>query len=99
MFASVRFVPIANLSEFEAVVGQAVLKIEKAMYQTGETPQLKEARRDLAKLEEIARDPVAVKAMQARITEIGETLRTQLSRDEALHNDLWDVLDYIDFCM
>lgn len=91
--------PIANVSEFEAVVGQAVVKIEKAMYQSGETPQLKEARRDLVKLEEIAREPEKVKAMQARVTAIAEVLRLQMSRDEALHNDMWDVLDFIDFCM
>lgn len=91
--------PIANISEFEAVIGQAVVRIDKAMYQLGETPQLKEARRDLNKLEEIARDEEAVKAMRKRVTEIAETLRVQLSRDEDLHNDMWDVIDYIDFCM
>jgi hypothetical protein len=92
-------VTIANVSEFEAVIGQCVLRIEKAMYALGETPQLKEARRDLGKLEEVARDAPQVKAMRARVAEIGETLRTQLSKDEELHNHMWDVLDYIDYCM
>jgi hypothetical protein len=92
-------VPIANVSEFEAVIGQALIKIEKAMYQTGETPQLRESRRDLGKLEEVARDPAKVKAMRARVVEIAETLRVQMSRDEDLHNDMWDVLDFIDYCM
>lgn len=91
--------PIANISEFEAVIGQSLVKIDKAMYQLGETPQLKECRRDLARLEEIARDEKAVKGMRERVAQIAETLRGQLSRDEDLHNDMWDVLDFIDYCM
>ncbi len=91
--------PIANVSEFEAVLGQAIIKIEKAMYQCGETPQLKESRRDLGKLEAIARDATQVKAMRERIAAIAETLRAQMSNDEDLHNDMWDVLDFIDYCM
>ncbi len=91
--------PIANVSEFEAVIGQAVVKIEKAMYSIGETPQLKEAKRDLEKLESIARNNEQVKAMRPRVAEVADTLRSQLKRDEELHNDLWDVLDFIDYCM
>lgn len=91
--------PIANVSEFEAVIGQAVVKIEKTMYQSGESPKLKEAKRDLQKLNEIARDPEAVKRIRGRVAEIAETLRLEISRDEDLHNDMWDVLDFIDYCM
>ncbi len=91
--------PIANVSEFEAVLGQAVLKIGKHLYERGDNPKLKEARRDLEKLVEQARDPQAVKDMRARVAEVAETIRLEIGRDEALHNDMWDVLDYIDFCM
>ena len=91
--------PIANVSEFEAVIGQCVVKIDKAMYALGETPQLKEAKRDLVKLEEIARDAAKVKAMRPRVQQMAESLRSELSRDEALHNDMWDVLDFIDYCI
>ncbi len=91
--------PIANVSEFEAVIGQACLKIEKALYQLGDNPKLKDCRRDLEKLEKIAREPEKVKAMRKRVADIAETLRLQLKRDDELHNDMWDVLDFIDYCM
>jgi hypothetical protein len=92
-------VPIANVSEFEAVCSQAIIAIEKELVQVGDKPRLKEAKRDLQKLEQIARDPAAAKAFRARLSEAAETLRVEMSKAESLHEDLWDLLDFIDYCM
>ncbi len=91
--------PIANVSEFEAVVGQVVLKLEKALVQLGDRPAIKDAKRVLEKLEESARNAEETKAMRKRVGEVAETLRTELSKDDALRDDMWDVLDFIDYCM
>ncbi len=92
-------VPISSVSEFEAVISQAVISIEKEIVHKGENPRLKDAKRDLEKLEGIARDTPAAKAFRERLAEIGETLRTEMGRADALHNDMWDLLDFIDYRM
>ena len=90
--------PITTASEFEAVVGQMLVKIDKALYERGDPPKLKAARRDLVRVETIARDNAKLKEQRDALAKTAETIRLEMSRDEALHNDLWDLLDYIDYC-
>jgi hypothetical protein len=90
-------VPINTVSEFEAVLGQALVKIDKVLYERGDPPKLKEARRKLEKVLEVTRDAAALKKTRAAINDVGETVRLEISRDEALHEAIWDLLDYIDY--
>ena len=89
--------PISTASEFEAVVAQAVIKISKVLYERGEIQALKDARRELDMLAEVARDADKLKEKRVKITEIAEVIRANISRDEDLLNDMWDLLDYVDY--
>ncbi len=88
---------ILSISEFEAVIGQAQLKIEKVMYQSGEVPALKKAHRSLGKIEALARDPEKLKGVRDQLEAAAEIVREEISHDDKLRNDLWDLMDYIDY--
>ena len=88
---------LASISEFEAVVAQAVIKISKVLVERGEVPRLKEARRELQMLAERTDDAAKLKASKDKLTEVGELIRIEITDDEELLNDIWDLLDYIDF--
>ncbi len=88
---------VSSASEFEAVLGQCLIKIDKVLYERGDPPKLKEARRDLEKVLSFARDPKRLKEMAATLNQAAETVRVEISHDEQLRNDLWDCGDYIDF--
>jgi len=90
-------VPLQSASEFEAVLGQVVIKIEKHLYQYGEDPALKDAKRSLEKVIEAARDPKRLKSLREELNETSDVLHTKLSKDEEVRNDLWDALDFIDY--
>ena len=89
--------PITSASEFEAVAGQAIIKVDKALYERGEVPALKEARRTLESAVARARQPEQLKAMRQVLGEATEVLQAELARDRELHDDLWDLLDFIDY--
>jgi len=90
-------VAISSVSEFEAVIGQAQIKIQKALYARGEVPSLKKALRTLEKIEALAREPEKLKALRDKLEAVSETIRVEISQDEKLRNDMWDLTDYIDF--
>lgn len=88
---------VASASEFEAVMGQCLIKIDKTLYERGDPPKLKQARRDLEKVLSFSRDPDKLKEMAATLNQAAEIVRTEIGHDEQLRNDLWDCGDYIDF--
>jgi hypothetical protein len=90
-------VAILSVSEFEAVVSQAIIKIDKHMVANGESPMLKQAKRDLQKVETAARDSGKLKALRDKLDATSDVVRVQISADEQLRNDLWDLVDYIDY--
>ena len=87
--------PLQSVSEFEAVLGQVVIKIDKRLYERGEDPKLKDAKRGLEDIVAVARDTPRLKAMRPRLAEISEIIRVE--PDEASLADAWDALDLIDF--
>ena len=89
--------PLQSASEFEAVLGQVCIKIDKHMYQYGEDPSLKDAKRTIEKIIAVARDDTKLKALREELNELSEVVRTKMSKDEAVRDDLWDALDYIDY--
>ena len=89
--------PISSASEFEAVASQAVIKISKVLYERGDVPPLKKARRELKSIAALAREGEQLKAKRDSLQAIAETIRLNITRDEDLLNDMWDLLDYIDY--
>jgi prophage antirepressor-like protein len=90
-------VPLQSTSEFEAVLGQVLIKIDKHTYQYGEDPALKEAKRMLEKIINLARDDAKLKSLRDDLNAASEVTCAKLSRDEEVRNDLWDALDFIDY--
>jgi hypothetical protein len=90
-------VPITSASELEAVLGQILIKIDKVLYERGEVASLKEARRLVDATLQGARDRARLKALRQSLEAASETLRKEIARDDALRDDMWDCLDYIDF--
>jgi len=90
-------VAILSVSEFEAVIGQAQIKIQKVLYERGEVPPLQEAVRTLQKVEALARQPEKLKATRDRLEAAAETIREEMSSYDDLRNDLWDLMDYLDY--
>jgi len=86
-----------SVSEFEAVAGQAIIKIDKALYGLGEVPALKDAKRSLETLVSRAREPARLKELRDKLDATAEVVRAKLSDDTALHDDLWDLMDFIDY--
>jgi hypothetical protein len=89
--------PIESASEFEAVLGQSLIKIDKFMYERGKSPLLEDARRTLEKVMASARNGEQLKLLRDQLSEAAEVLRNLITRDEDLRNDLWDAMDFIDF--
>ena len=89
--------PIMSVSEFEAVVSQAINKVQRVMHATGEDPALKEVVRDLESINTVARDPERLKPMRDKLDRAAEVIRVKLPRHDDLRNDMWDCLDFIDY--
>ncbi|MEQ9325267.1 MAG: hypothetical protein RIF41_39235 [Polyangiaceae bacterium] len=79
------------------MLGQVVIKLDKYMVQYGEDPSLKNAKRSLEKIIGAARDDARLKGLREELNETSEVVRTKLSKDEEVRNDLWDALDFIDY--
>ncbi len=88
---------IQSVSEFEAILGRCLIKIDKVLYQRNDPPKLKQARRDLDKVLAASRDADKLKGLKGRLTEAAEVVRVDMSDDEELRNFLWDCEDFIDF--
>ena len=88
---------ITSVSEFEAVIGQAIIKIGRVLDELGDDPALKQVRRDLRSMAAVAREPAELKALRDKLDAGSEVIRVKMKRHEDLHNDMWDCLDFIDF--
>jgi hypothetical protein len=90
-------VAILSVSEFEAVLGQACIKVDKALYERANPPPLEEARRTLESVQNAARDAKKLKSLRAKLDSAVEVVSGEIPNDEKLREDLWDLLDYIDY--
>lgn len=90
-------VPITSRSEFEAVVVQVAIKVDKALYERGQVPALEEARRTLEKVARCSKDPVQLKALRQTLDGATEAICAEIDGDPKLRDDLWDCLDYLDY--
>lgn len=88
--------PIQSASEFEAVLTQVVNRIEKELVARGSAPDLENARDELARILRSARDGSKLKAARAKLDKVSDTITADL-KDEQVMNQLWDLLDYVDY--
>ena len=85
-----------SASEFEAVLGQCLIKIDKVLYHRGDPPKLKEARRELDIVLSFSREPAKLKELKPRLVAACDVVNLELG-EEPMREDLWDCQDYIDF--
>lgn len=89
--------PIVSRSEFEAVVAQACIKLDKVLYERGPVPTLEDARRTLSLLGQFSRDTLKLKSMRATAERAVDIVANEIDNDAKLREDLWDCLDYLDY--
>ena len=88
---------IQSAIELEAVTTRVVLKIDKYIAERGTWPLLEEARRTLDQVKLAARQNPKLKALREKLRTASETVGAEAPLDGALHEDVWDVEDYIDY--
>lgn len=88
--------PITSRSEFEAVLGQIGIKIDKALYERGCNPVLEEARRTVDQLAQSSKDGPKLKTLRTKLDATTDALSALLD-DSQLRDELWDCLDYVDY--
>ncbi len=86
-----------NVSEFEAVLGQVLAKLDKFLHETGSNEALEEGRRTIGQVASCSRDGAKLKAARAKLDKTTDLVCAELSKDAALRDELWDCLDYIDY--
>lgn len=89
--------PVTTANEFEAVMSRVLLRIDKVLYARGDPPKLKDARRTLDRVNEMARDSAKLKAARTELSEACDVVQTEIASDEELRNMLWDLVDYVDY--
>lgn len=89
--------PITSRSEFEAVANHVVIRIQKVLVERGDAPKLETARDDIQRLSEIARDAAKLKAFRSKLDQVTDVISAEIPSDSALLDDLWDLMDYIDY--
>lgn len=89
--------PVTSVSEFEAIASRVLIRIDKFLYERGEVAKVKDARRDLEHIQGTARDPAKLKSLREKLSNLSETIRVEIPRDEEMRDMLWDLLDYIDY--
>ena len=88
---------ITSASEFEAVLSRIHIRISKRIDQLRDAQKLRDARRRLAEIEELARDNVRLKAKREELSEAAKVVRTEMPKDAEMSHLLWDLMDFIDY--
>lgn len=88
---------ILSASEFEAVVNNAVLAIERVIQEKGSHDRLSVCRDELGRIVAVARVGSKLKALRKKLEEVADTVQTEIPDNDKLLNDLWDLLDYVDY--
>lgn len=87
---------IMSRSEFEAVIGNVINRIEKELVARGSIPAIETARDELAKLRASAGDSKKLKALRGKLEQATDAVTGVISEQPVL-DQLWDLLDYIDY--
>jgi hypothetical protein len=90
-------VALQSTFELEAVLSRVLTKIDQIIAERGTWPVLEEARRSLDLARAVTRQPAKLKALRDKLRSASETVGTEVPLDSALHEDIWDIEDYIDY--
>jgi len=88
---------ILSESEFEAVINNAMMRIDKELVIRGDVPPLKVARRGLESVLAVSRDKAALKALLDQLSDTCEQIRANIPDDPKLGESLWDLVDFVDY--
>lgn len=88
---------IQNTLELEAVLTRVLIKVDKYIAERGTWPVLEDARRTMDQLRAVSKQGPKLKAMREKLRGAAETIITEVANDGALHEDVWDVEDYVDY--
>ena len=88
---------IQSASEFEAVMSQVIVRVEKAIVEQGSLPIFETMIRELQAIKKVARQPSQLKPMRQALEKLTETLTEKIPDDAATLERLWDLADYIDY--
>jgi hypothetical protein len=88
---------ILSVSEFEAVINNVVMRLEKVLGARGSVPPIEVALRDLRRLFAAARQPGKLKPLRSVVDDVTDVVSKEIADDNALLEQLWDVADYVDY--
>lgn len=87
---------IQSSIELEAVLVRVILKVDKQIAERGTWPVLEDARRTLDQVRAVTKQGPKLKALREKLRSAVETITAEV-QDGQLHEDVWDVEDYIDY--
>jgi hypothetical protein len=90
-------VAIQNTFELEAVMTRVLVKLDKHIAERGSWPVLETARRTMDQVRATTRQGPKLKALRDQLRAAVETITAELPAEGALHEDAWDVEDYVDY--
>ena len=88
---------IQNTFELEAVMTRVLVKLDQHIAQRGSWPVLETARRTMEQARAVTRQGPKLKAQREPLRSAVETILTELPVEGGLHEDLWDIEDYVDY--
>jgi hypothetical protein len=88
---------IQSASEFEAILNNVRMRIEKDISLRGSVPALEAVNRDLARIFQAARQPAKLKPLRDLLEQVTEQLTREIPDDNAMLEQLWDLADYVDY--
>jgi hypothetical protein len=88
---------IQSASEFEAVINNVSMRIERAISERGAIPVLESADRDLKRIFAVARQPAKLKALRSLLEQTIDVITEQIPDDNTLREQLWDLSDFVDY--
>ncbi len=90
-------VAIQSSIELEAVLTRVVIQIDKLIAERGQWPALEEQRRTLEQVRAVTRQGPKLKALREKLRVASETITTEVPNNSPLHDDCWDMEDYVDY--
>lgn len=88
---------IQSSIELEAVLTRVVIQIDKLIAERGQWPALEEQRRTLEQVRAVTRQGPKLKALREKLRVASETITTEVPNNSPLHDDCWDMEDYVDY--
>lgn len=83
--------------ELEAVVSRVIIHLDKQIAERGNWPALEEARRTFEQVRAVTRQGPKLKALREKLRGSSEVVLGELPLAGALHEDVWDIEDYVDY--